>query len=128
MTLWSAFSDRNLKIRLTGIRSLMPECKVTVDAGVCRFKTVVEAVGDDMMNVTFKIRSECPAIRQMAKELKEPMEVVDALRLPFSENPVYCAASRNINHSACPIPSAIIKAAEVAADLGLKRDVCFRIE
>ncbi|MFA7622407.1 MAG: hypothetical protein WCX76_01465 [Candidatus Methanomethylophilaceae archaeon] len=106
----------------------MAECKITADAGVCRFRTVVEAVGDDEMNVTFRIKSECHAIREMAKELKDPMEVFEVLRLPFSDNPIYCAASRNINHSACPVPSAIIKAGEVAADLGLKRDVCFKIE
>lgn len=106
----------------------MSECKTTVDAGVCRFKTVIEAVGDDMMNVTFKIRSECPAVRAMAEELKGPIEAFEALKMPFSENPIYCAADRTINHSSCPVPSAVIKAAEVAAELALKKDVNLKME
>ncbi|NLN72245.1 MAG: hypothetical protein GX137_05610 [Thermoplasmatales archaeon] len=106
----------------------MSECKTTVDAGVCRFKTVIEAVGDDMMNVTFKIRSECSAVRAMAKGLEGPIGIFDVLKLPFSENPVYCVANGTIIHSSCPVPSAVIKSAEVAADMALKKDVSMKME
>lgn len=106
----------------------MSECKVTVDAGVCRFKTVIEAVGDDMMNVTFRIKSECPAVRKMAADLQEPISVFEIIEMPFGNNPIYRVAGKTIQHSACPVPSATIKAAEVAGDLGLRRDVTFKVE
>ena len=44
------------------------------------------------------------------------------------QNPVYITASEHLNHSACPVACATLKAIEVAADLGLKRDVHLTIE
>jgi hypothetical protein len=51
------------------------------------------------------------------------MEMMDVLRMPYSENKVYEIGGRTLKHSTCPLPMALLKGFEVAAGLGLKRDV-----
>lgn len=48
------------------------------------------------------------------------------LFLPLSRNPVYQAVEKSGCHLSCPIPMAIIKAAEVALELALPKDACIR--
>lgn len=102
----------------------MPQAEVKVDAGVCRFKTVIIADMDDNMDITYKIKSECPAVRNMGKTIDGSIPVFDILAMPHVENVIYkkCAA---LEHAACPVPCAMIKAAEVAGELALKREVSF---
>ena len=54
---------------------------------------------------------------------KEKLEMMDAMRMPFSENKVYAIGGRTLKHATCPLPMAALKGMEVAAGLGLKRDV-----
>lgn len=106
----------------------MTDCKVTVDPGVCKLKTVIVAKPtDDMMGVTFEIKSECPNIRKLAEAVKEinPYEVVGN---KMTDNAIYRAAGEIVPHAACPVPCAMLKAMEAGAGLGLKRDVHFTIE
>lgn len=105
----------------------MAETTLNVNAGVCRFKTVVIADMDEEMNITFKIKSECPAVREMAKTMTEPIPVFSIIEKPFVSNIIYEHAEA-LAHVACPVPSAIIKAAEVAGDLALKKPVTFEFE
>lgn len=105
----------------------MAETIVNVNSGVCRFKSVIIADMDDEMNITYKIKSECPAVRAMAKNMAEPIPVFDIIAKPFCENVIYKKADA-LEHVCCPVPSAIIKAAEVAGDLALKKNVTFEFE
>ncbi len=106
----------------------MGTCTVKVDPGVCQLKSTVTAeMGDDGMTVNVKIDSDCKFVRQFGEALK-PIEAYTEFSLPVLENPVYICASEHLQHSACPVACAVLKAIEVAADLGLKRDVHFTIE
>ena len=105
----------------------MAENTVTVDAGVCRFKTVISAEMDDEMNIVFKVKSECPAAREMAKNMR-PIGIFEALAKPFAENVIYKEFAAHLEHVACPVPCALVKAAEVAADMALKKEVSIKIE
>ena len=105
----------------------MAEVKVDVDAGVCQFKTVVEATVDDEMNIVFKIKSGCPHVREFGKNL-QPVPVFDAIATPFCDNVIYKEAGKYLAHVACPVPCAFIKASEVAGDLALKKNVSFDIQ
>lgn len=51
------------------------------------------------------------------------LEMKDILRGPIQENPVYEKAGKSGLHSSCPIPCALIKAAEVELGLALCRDI-----
>ncbi len=66
-----------------------------------------------------------PHVKLLASELKCGLSPFDALKMPFSENPIYTICGKAIAHSACPVPSALVKCAEVASGLGLKRNVHF---
>jgi hypothetical protein len=100
---------------------------LTVDPGVCRFKTKITARYVDG-NVRFDIETDCPNVKKVQGQLSEGMSPFEALKMPFSVNPVYEACGKVLAHSACPIPSAIIKSAEAASGLGLKRAVRFEFE
>ena len=106
----------------------MSECKVTVDPGVCKLGTVIVAKpSEDMMSVVFEVETSCPNIRKMADKVGA-VNAYEAMGMKMCENPVYVAANECCPHAACPVPCAFIKAMEVAADLGLKKDVSFKIE
>lgn len=106
----------------------MSDCTVTVEPGVCKMTAKIHAKqSDDMMSVEVSIESDCKMVQAFAADLK-PVGAYDEFGLPMVKNPVYITASEHLKHSACPIPCAVLKAIEVAADLGLKRDVSMKIE
>ena len=102
----------------------MPEVTLNVEAGVCQFKTVVIANMDDEMNITYRIKSGCPAVREMAKSLG-PIPLFEAIAMPFTDNSVYKVCSA-LQHVACPVPCAMVKAAEAAGEMALKKPVSFQ--
>jgi len=107
----------------------MTEVKLTIDAGVCRFKTRVHAIGsEDYMSVNLVIESECPNVKKIAEKLK----VVDAIEIvspPLTGNSVYRAFDEiREAHSACPVPSGILRACEAASGNALKKNVTFTFE
>jgi hypothetical protein len=99
---------------------------VIVDAGVCGYKTTVTAEKTSGYNVQVHIESDCPHVQKIAPE---PLEV-DAVRqiglrsgLPSLLETAYACCA----HAACPVPSGLIKAVEVAAGLALPGDVTMKI-
>ena len=99
---------------------------ITVDPGVCRLVSKVEVwMEDDILKC--HIESACKHVQEMAAKLDD-MTMVDVIKMPFSENKVYQVAGRTLKHSTCVLPAAVLKAAEVAAGLGLKRDVHLTFE
>ena len=106
----------------------MGDCTVTVDPGVCRMHTVIKAkASDDMMSVVFEVESDCAHVRQYAERVKSaaPLEIMASTMV---DTPMYAETRGVLPHAACPIPCAVIKAMEVAAGLGLRRDVHMSIE
>ena len=100
---------------------------VHVDPGICGMKTRIETSSEDGQTCAIVVESPCEAITALADELKE----VDGFAAAFGKfdaNPVYAAATRHYKHAACPVPSAIIKAVELACGLALPQDVSFRTE
>jgi hypothetical protein len=103
-----------------------PVC-LSVDPGVCRFKTkIIAKCVDGQMR--FDIVTDCPHVKKLKDQIPEDLSPFDALKMPFSANPVYEACGKVLAHAACPVPSAIIKTTEAAAGLGLKRAVRFEFE
>lgn len=103
----------------------MSDCKVCVDAGVCKMKTYITAKENDMGLVDISIESDCPNVLRMSWKL-EPMSPYAEVEAEFQKSEVYRLANDTIPHTACPVPAGIIKALEVAGDLGLKRDCSIR--
>ena len=100
---------------------------IQVDPGICGMVSSVRAESEDGQTCTIAVDSPCEAIRALGEEVKE-LDGFKAAFSSFAENPVYIAAGKHYKHAACPVPSAIIKAAEVACGLALPQDVSFEVE
>jgi hypothetical protein len=100
---------------------------LSVDPGVCRFRTKITASYVDG-NIRFDVVSDCPHVKKIQPLLTEDLSPFDALKMPFSANPIYEVCGKVLAHAACPIPSAMIKSTEAAAGLGLKRAVRFEFD
>ncbi len=102
--------------------------KVTVDAGVCNFAAIIKAVkNDDTEMVDVNIATGCPNF----KHLNESVIEIDALSACFEkvgEGEIFELFRPSCPHSACPIPTAMVKAVEVAEGLALPKNVTMQIE
>ena len=103
------------------------DATLTVDPGICGFPCVVTACSVGKWTVTVKITgSECKQILRLA-ECMNTMSIQE-LFVPMTRNPVYIAAERAGCHTSCTIPSAVLKAVEVAMGMALPQDVFIRFE
>ena len=99
---------------------------VNVQPGVCGFPCTIRAKKTDRREVTVTISgSQCRQIQELSGcvtvlSMKE-------LFIPLTRNPVYTRAEQSGCHASCAVPSAILKAAEVAMEMAVPRDVQFQI-
>ncbi len=107
-------------------QSLNDAC-ITVDPGVCGFTCVIRARQTEKRSVAIEIaESECQQIKRLASRL-ETISLRE-LFMPLTANPVYKAAQASGCHASCAIPSAVLKAAEVAMGMAVARPVNFTFD
>lgn len=95
---------------------------VRVDPGICGFKCSVCAQKIEARTAALFIEgSECEQIMRLSETITKIG--LRELFLPMTKNPVFISAEKAGCHPSCPVPTAVIKAAEVALGLALKRDV-----
>jgi hypothetical protein len=100
---------------------------VKVVSGICGMISEIRATSDDQSGtVKLEINSRCEQIQKLADEL----EVVN----PFEEIAFHGKgpktlrlAAKHCKHAACPVPSGIIKAVEVASGLALPKDAIIQV-
>jgi hypothetical protein len=93
-----------------------------VNPGICGFTCEVKAQKSDPHKVRVEIlNSDCVQIQNLSKAISHIS--VRELFAPFTHNPVYAAAQKAGCHGSCPVPSAVLKTAEVAMDMALPKDV-----
>ena len=101
----------------------METIRIFVEPGICGFSCQVEARRQDKQRAIIQITgSECELIQKLAENLKEV--TVEDIFTPHTKNPVFKAAELAGCHLTCPVPVALLKAAEAALELALPRDVC----
>ncbi len=105
----------------------MSECNIDIRPGVCKLRTKIKATMNDEMKVVFDVESDCADVMRLAETLGS-VDPFQNICVKFSESDVYRAADNTLNHTACPVPCAFIKAIEVASDMGLKGDVIIEIK
>jgi hypothetical protein len=99
---------------------------VSVRPGACGFSCTIRAKKMDRRTVAITILgSQCQQIQKLsgcvaALSLKE-------MFTPLTRNPVYVRAEQSGCHASCTVPAAILKAAEVALEMAVPRDVEFQI-
>jgi hypothetical protein len=92
-----------------------------IDSGICGFCTTVRTTTADGRMVQIKFESTCEYVQALAEHLTE----VDAYReISYrGEGPLTLQlAPQHLVHPACPVPSGIIKAIEVEAELAAPKD------
>ena len=88
-------------------------------------RTLITAKDNGMGLIELDIKSDCPNILKLSWRL-EPMSPYAEVEAEVSKSTIYQLANDAIPHTACPVPSAMVKALEVAGDLGLKREAVIR--
>jgi hypothetical protein len=96
---------------------------VIVDPGICGFACTIRACKEGKL-VKFDIQSECDQIKKLAGTLG-PITLKD-LFVPLTKCPLFRCAEASRCHLACPVPSALVKSAEVALGLALPKEVSIR--
>lgn len=94
--------------------------KATVNAGACGFTAVIHAERQDRRNVTIRIESDCKEVQKMAEQIST-LHLKEVLKHPLTEHAVYVAAGSARVHAGCPIPCAVVKAAEICMELALPK-------
>jgi hypothetical protein len=98
---------------------------VTVNPGICGFPCVIKAEKMDSRNVALEIKgSDCRQIKLLSGRLTRIL--LKEVLAPISRNPVYALTEKSGCHISCPVPVAVIKAAEAAFGLALPREVQIR--
>ena len=100
---------------------------VSVNAGICGFTCRIKAWKIDKKAVGLEIsESECQQIQDYSELIRKL--TINEVFMPITRNPVYLAAEQSGCHPSCPIPAAVLKAAEVAMAMALPRDASIRFE
>ena len=97
-----------------------------VKPGVCGLESKIIVNSNDGSTLDIKIESACPHIKKMEEELQDLNGMGECFS-KFSTSKVYELADKYCKHLACPVPTGIVKAIEVASGLALPRDVEIKI-
>jgi hypothetical protein len=101
--------------------------KVIVEAGACGFKSVIQAQPDQGRRVKVSITSDCEAVTALGQQIPS-LGLKDVLTRGYGRGEVFAAAGRTLAHNACPVVSALIKAAEVELGLNVPSPVTITFE
>ena len=96
--------------------------RVDIEAGICGVYARVHAVKRGGRSVEITIESDCKQVIALGESLNH-LDIQGLFHRPFNLNPVYEKAGRCHLHPGCPVPCAVIKAAEIELELALKKDV-----
>jgi len=104
--------------------------KVEIDAGICGFKTIVEAKSENNQYVEFDIVSDCEKIRDLGQELQRNGAIDSYNEINPAESSIIIETVRIRLKgccAGCAVPAGIFKGMQVAAGLALPRNVVIRI-
>jgi len=105
--------------------------RVTIEAGICGFRTTAETSSADGQNVTFAVTSDCEKIRRLATQLAEqgPIDAYSEIS-PDSPSRLLGTARATLKGccAGCAVPTGLYKAMQVAAGLALPKDISIRIQ
>lgn len=98
--------------------------KVVVNSGACGFSVTITVEKQKDGKITLAFDTKC----EMVQKLLEDIAILERLAplAGFQNNSVYKSAAKHLKHTACPVPSAILKAIEVEAGLNVPKDVLVR--
>ena len=103
--------------------------RTTIRAGVCGFRTTINARSDDMQNVSLSIESDCEKIQGIARRLAMPIDAYQEIGAGFGGE-VYKVVLAQLSGccSGCVVPCGIFKSVQVAGGVALPAPVSIDIE
>ena len=100
---------------------------VNVTSGICGMITEIRATSQDRTGmVNLDINTRCENIQNLADELKV-VNPIEEISFEGKAPKTLHMAAKHCKHAACPVPSGIIKAIEVASGLALPRDAEIKV-
>lgn len=98
---------------------------LNVEPGICGFACKIKTTTEDKKTAQIEITgSGCSMIQELAGMLTE-VSFRDMF-VPLTRNLIFVSAEKAGCHLACPVPVAVVKAAEAAFVLALPQDVTMR--
>lgn len=103
---------------------------VKVRAGACGFSTCVKAHKENKREVRLAVKSDCASVADLGFILEElgALGMKDVISTDRVKNQIFKAAADTLPHSACPVPVALLKAAEVALGINIPKPVTIEFE
>ena len=89
-----------------------------VKAGICDNETTIEALKVSETRVAISITTTCEYVESLTEALQE-LDIGTEMTRPLHETIVYRLAAGHLCRNSCIVPTAILKAVEVAAGLFL---------
>ena len=100
---------------------------VNVTSGICGMITEIRATSQDRTGmVNLDINTRCENIQNLAAELKV-VNPIEEISFDGNAPKTLRMAAKHCKHTACPVPSGIIKAIEVASGLALPGDAEIKV-
>ncbi|MFQ3549902.1 MAG: hypothetical protein SNJ70_09150 [Armatimonadota bacterium] len=100
--------------------------KITINPGVCGLVSKVDAVSEDMQNVTLKLESDCAKLQKLV-DLLGSVDAYQEIGERF-QGPIYTSAQEAGCCAGCSAVSGISKIVQQTAGLALPGDVCITFE
>ena len=100
---------------------------VNVMSGICGMITEIRATSDDQSGmVNLEINTRCENIQKLAGDLKT-VNPIEEISFRGDGPKTLRMAAKHCKHTACPVPSGIVKAVEVASGLALPKDASIKV-
>ena len=101
---------------------------VNVMSGICGMITEIRATSEDKSGmVNLEINTRCESIQKLAGDLKA-VNPIEEISFSGKGPKTLRLAAKHCKHAACPVPSGIVKAVEVASGLALPRDASIKVK
>ncbi len=101
--------------------------RLIVHAGACGYDVAVTVEKVDRSTVRVVLNSECEQISAMQPDISE-LNWRKGVFCRIAESRIYQSAAQHLNHAACPVPGAILKAIEVEVGIALPKDILIHFE
>jgi hypothetical protein len=105
--------------------------QVSIQAGICGFRTSGSVLCDDSQHVTFALESDCAKIAEVSRQLAEQGAIDAYGEIDPRTDSVLLATARKVLTGCCAgcvVPAGLFKAMQVAAGLALPQDIVIRLE
>jgi hypothetical protein len=96
--------------------------RIHVDPGICGLCATVDALRTGKRECRVTIESACEKVKTFAAQL-DKVTLADILPRHLNRSAVYEKAGQCELHGSCPIPCAVIKAAEAEMELALRKNI-----